>query len=68
MGILSFLIARLNERATWTMLVPTVAAIAGAKIQPDQAETIITAGMAVATAITALVPNGTIVKPKGGSN
>jgi uncharacterized membrane protein len=59
-----WLIARLNERSTWTAAIPTIGSFVGIQLHPDQAAAIATVGMLVASLLTGVVPNGTVIKIK----
>lgn len=54
---MQYVIARAKERSTWSWLL-VLASMAGAKIQPDMQEAIITVGIGAAGALAVLFPDG----------
>ena len=57
-GFLDWLFARLRERSTWLGLTGLLSAV-GVAFEPEQAEAIIVAGMAVAGAVAVLTRDTT---------
>lgn len=56
MNLKTYLLARLKESSTWRGIILLITA-AGATISPEQAEAIVTLGIAVAGAVAVLFPD-----------